>query len=82
VAGTHPLTLNELQTLDAKVQSDASKISSNYAALVALSIRQSLATVEITVSKTSTGAWNTSDVLTFMKGMFLCFIKEYVELIR
>ncbi|KAJ7140461.1 DUF1793-domain-containing protein [Mycena filopes] len=60
--------LERAQALDAKIQSDASKISSDYAGVVALSVRQSLSATEITVSKTSTGAWNVSDVLVFMKG--------------
>ncbi|KAJ7068407.1 DUF1793-domain-containing protein [Mycena amicta] len=52
---------------DTKVQSDAAAISTDYAGVVAISIRQSLAANEITVSKTSTGAFNTSDVIVFMK---------------
>lgn len=46
----------------------SAKIASNYAGLVSLSIRQAFAATELTVSKTSTGAFNTSDVLLFMKG--------------
>ncbi|KAJ7498791.1 DUF1793-domain-containing protein [Mycena latifolia] len=52
---------------DAQVQSDASAISADYAAIVALSIRQTLGAAEITISKNSDGLWNTSDVLVFMK---------------
>ncbi|KAJ7154108.1 DUF1793-domain-containing protein [Mycena filopes] len=59
--------LERAHALDAKIQADASKISSDYAGVVALSVRQSLSATEITVSKTSTGAWNVSDVLVFMK---------------
>ena len=54
-------------TFDAKVQSDASKISSDYAGIVAASLRQAFGATEITVSRTSSG-FNTSDVLMFMKG--------------
>ncbi|KAK0500707.1 hypothetical protein EDD18DRAFT_1434560 [Armillaria luteobubalina] len=52
--------------LDSKIVSDARQISDNYADLVTLAARQALA-VDITVSKDSTGQWNTSDIMTFMK---------------
>ncbi|KZV98208.1 DUF1793-domain-containing protein [Exidia glandulosa HHB12029] len=52
---------------DSKVNSDSAKIASNYAGLVSLSIRQAFAACELTLSKTSSGAFNTSDVLLFMK---------------
>ncbi|KAJ6598936.1 hypothetical protein DFH09DRAFT_1356105 [Mycena vulgaris] len=52
---------------DAQVQADASAISADYAAIVALSIRQTLGATEITISKNGDGSWNTSDVLVFMK---------------
>lgn len=64
-------------SFDSKVNSDASKISSDYASIVELSIRQVLGATEITVSKNADGTFNTSDVLVFMKGLstkhsFLC----------
>ncbi|KAI0771550.1 DUF1793-domain-containing protein [Trametes elegans] len=52
---------------DAKVDSDATKISADYASVVALSIRQGFAATEITVSRNGDGGFNTSDVLMFMK---------------
>ncbi|KAK0233832.1 hypothetical protein IW262DRAFT_113460 [Armillaria fumosa] len=52
--------------LDNKTMSDARQISDNYADLVTLAARQALA-VDITVSKDSTGQWNTSDIMTFMR---------------
>ncbi|KAJ7682671.1 DUF1793-domain-containing protein [Mycena polygramma] len=52
---------------DAQVQSDAMAISADYAAIVALSIRQTLGATEITISKNSDGSFNTGDVLLFMK---------------
>ncbi|KAK0246503.1 hypothetical protein EDD85DRAFT_897226 [Armillaria nabsnona] len=52
--------------LDNKIMSDARQISDNYADLVTLAARQTLA-VDITVSKDSEGQWNTLDVMTFMK---------------
>ncbi|KAJ7658891.1 hypothetical protein B0H17DRAFT_345172 [Mycena rosella] len=59
--------LTTARTLDAKVEMDAAKISSDYAGIVALSIRQSLAASELTISKGANGKWNTSDVMLFMK---------------
>ena len=59
--------LARANVFDAKVKADASAISSDYADIVALSIRQTLGACEITVSKTSSGAFNTSDITTFMK---------------
>ncbi|KAJ7583013.1 hypothetical protein C8J56DRAFT_1056024 [Mycena floridula] len=53
--------------LDQRVETDASKISADYAGIVALSIRQSLAANELTISKNPNGSWNTSDILYFMK---------------
>ncbi|KAH7098950.1 DUF1793-domain-containing protein [Auriculariales sp. MPI-PUGE-AT-0066] len=54
-------------TFDAKVQSDAAKINTGYASLVALSIRQVFAAFELTVSKTSSGAFNATDLMVFQK---------------
>ncbi|KAJ6539470.1 hypothetical protein B0H19DRAFT_1213411 [Mycena capillaripes] len=59
--------LSRANTFDSKVQTDASKISADYAAVVALSIRQAFAATELTLSKTSSGAFNTSDIILFMK---------------
>ncbi|KAG9314826.1 hypothetical protein JVU11DRAFT_3920 [Chiua virens] len=55
------------QEFDQKVESDASAISSNYAGVVQLSIRQAFGAMEITISQTADGSWNTSDVLMFLK---------------
>lgn len=52
--------------LDERVLADAKAISDDYADLVSLSARQSLA-VDITVSRNSDGGFNTSDVMTFMR---------------
>ncbi|TFK45401.1 DUF1793-domain-containing protein [Heliocybe sulcata] len=59
--------LSVAKAFDSQVQSDASKVSSSYADIVALSIRQALATVELTISKDGDGSWNTSDVMMFLK---------------
>ncbi|EMD40769.1 hypothetical protein CERSUDRAFT_111353 [Gelatoporia subvermispora B] len=53
--------------LDSKINTDASAVSADYAALVALSVRQAYAAFEITISKDSSGQFNTSDVMAFMK---------------
>lgn len=60
--------LSRAKTFDAKVQADASAISSDYASIVALSIRQAFGATEITASRNSDGSINTSDILMFMKG--------------
>ncbi|KAJ7260577.1 hypothetical protein C8J57DRAFT_1471634 [Mycena rebaudengoi] len=54
-------------TLDKRVETDAGKISADYAAIVALSVRQALAATELTISKGRNGQWNTSDTMYFMK---------------
>ncbi|KAK7061847.1 DUF1793-domain-containing protein [Favolaschia claudopus] len=59
--------LTRANAFDAQVQTDAGKISADYAAVVALSIRQALGATELTISKTPSGAFNTSDVILFMK---------------
>lgn len=56
---------------DQQVRTDASKISSEYADLVSLAIRQGLASMEITVSQNADGSFNASDILVFMKGKHL-----------
>lgn len=66
--GSYSAALTIANAFDAKVNSDATKISATYASLVALSIRQAIGAIEITISKTSSGAWNTNDILVFMKG--------------
>jgi predicted RNA-binding protein with RPS1 domain len=60
--------LTRANSIDSKVDEDASAISADYSGIVTLSIRQLLATVEITISKNSDGSFNTSDILIFMKG--------------
>ena len=64
--------LSRAQSLDSKVNSDASKISANYAAVVELSIRQAVGATEITISKNTDGTWNTDDILMFLKGISFC----------
>ncbi|KIP02118.1 hypothetical protein PHLGIDRAFT_112413 [Phlebiopsis gigantea 11061_1 CR5-6] len=59
--------LGRANAFDAKVQSDASAISADYASIVALSIRQAFGATEITASRNSDGSINASDILMFMK---------------
>ncbi|KDN52653.1 DUF1793-domain-containing protein [Tilletiaria anomala UBC 951] len=42
-------------------------VGDNYAAITELSVRQAMATIEITVSQDDTGAYNKSDTLIFLK---------------
>ncbi len=60
--------LSTARVFDAKLQNDALAISSDYADVVALSVRQAFGAMEITVSKDGDNSWNTSDVLVFLKG--------------
>ncbi|KAH8120127.1 DUF1793-domain-containing protein [Phellopilus nigrolimitatus] len=59
--------LSSADAFDFKLASDAKAISSDYADVVALSIRQAFGATEITVSKNPDGSFNSSDVLVFMK---------------
>ena len=54
---------------DAKLLAAGSAISSNYADLLALSARQVLGSIDITLALGSDGNWNFSDTLVFMKNM-------------
>lgn len=59
--------ITKASNFDNTVQHDASYISSDYASIVALSIRQAFAGTEITLSQNSNGSWNGEDVLVFLK---------------
>ncbi|KAG8707228.1 hypothetical protein FRC09_001952 [Ceratobasidium sp. 395] len=59
--------LGASNTLDTKIQNDAGAIHADYASITALSTRQAFAAVEITLSKSSSGSYNTNDVKIFMK---------------
>ncbi|KIJ70075.1 hypothetical protein HYDPIDRAFT_78948 [Hydnomerulius pinastri MD-312] len=65
--GDYSGALSRAQAFDQKVQSDASAISTNYAGIAALSVRQAFAATELTVSKNSDGSYNSDDVLMFLK---------------
>jgi hypothetical protein len=53
---------------DMRVNTDASRISPDYASIVALSIRQALGAMEVTISKNADNSWNITDIMVFMKG--------------
>ncbi|CAO1620100.1 unnamed protein product [Parajaminaea phylloscopi] len=65
--------LKHCTKLDAKIAADAravvggGAVGDHYAAITQLSVRQSLATTELTISKDKKGGWNTSDTLMFLK---------------
>ncbi|KAM6494692.1 protein of unknown function (DUF1793) domain containing protein [Amanita muscaria] len=59
--------LSRARLFGAAVQRDAVAVSTDYADVVALSVRQALGALEITISKTSDGSWNSSDVIVFLK---------------
>ncbi|KAM5543283.1 hypothetical protein V8D89_003157 [Ganoderma adspersum] len=63
----YPNALARSRAFDAQLKSDAGAISSDYAAIVALSIRQAFGGIEITVSKNHDGSFDSSNTLTFMK---------------
>ncbi|KAF9268096.1 DUF1793-domain-containing protein [Marasmius fiardii PR-910] len=59
--------LSRAKMLDSKVQSDASKISNDYAGIVTLSVRQFFGSIEFTLSRKPDGTLNDQDILVFMK---------------
>ncbi|KZT12530.1 DUF1793-domain-containing protein [Laetiporus sulphureus 93-53] len=65
----YPNAVARAAAFDSKVLADASNnaFPPNYAPIVELSIRQAFGGVEYTISKDSSGAYNTSDVTAFVK---------------
>ncbi|KAK7035330.1 hypothetical protein VNI00_011861 [Paramarasmius palmivorus] len=59
--------VEEANKLDSRIMTDGDAISTEYGDLLALSTRQAMAGLEITVSSLSENQWNTSDVKAFMK---------------
>lgn len=53
--------------MDSTLLNAAREISDDYADVVSVAARQAMASVEITVSESSDGGWNTSDIMSFMK---------------
>ncbi|KAJ3517821.1 hypothetical protein NLJ89_g243 [Agrocybe chaxingu] len=64
-----PSALSRAIELDNKVLADAAQVSSKYATVTALCLRQTFGAMDITVSKTTSGDWNESDVKIFMKDL-------------
>ncbi|KAI0335016.1 DUF1793-domain-containing protein [Cubamyces sp. BRFM 1775] len=64
---------------DEAVMGNASKVSSHYADLVSLATRQTLGSLDITVSTDSTGQPNASDVRIFMKDIGSSTVAERVN---
>ncbi|VDB85451.1 unnamed protein product [Peniophora sp. CBMAI 1063] len=65
--GDYSSAVSSANMFDAKVLSDASAISEDYAGIVALSMRQVFGATELTVAKNDDGSFDTADVLMFMK---------------
>lgn len=72
----YPAALIRANALDAEVNNAATMISDDYASIVALSVRQALGALEITVSRNDDGSWNTSDVMSFIKGAVSSYRKR------
>lgn len=53
--------------LDTRIMNDAGKVSTDYADLVALSLRQTMGAIEITSVQNSDGSWKDKDVKIFMR---------------
>lgn len=62
-------SLNNATALDSQILEDASRYSSQYADLLALTVRQAMGPMDITLARDSSGNWNTSDVKAFMKNL-------------
>lgn len=65
--------LQRANQFDIQIKNDASKISNDYAALVQASIRQTMGSMEITISKNIDGSFNTSNILVFLKGILYSY---------
>ncbi|KZT71472.1 DUF1793-domain-containing protein [Daedalea quercina L-15889] len=66
-AGDYTNALTRANALDAQIHDDASAISSNYSAIVALVLRQTFGAIEFSISTGSDGQYNDSDVTVFLK---------------
>ncbi|TFK97850.1 hypothetical protein BDV98DRAFT_607320 [Pterulicium gracile] len=65
----YPNAKRRADEFDRKIQTEASKVSSRYAELLALGTRQVLGATELTIARGSDGNWNHSDVKMFMRKM-------------
>ncbi|TFK28409.1 hypothetical protein FA15DRAFT_701078 [Coprinopsis marcescibilis] len=65
-----PAALGRAEELDGKIMEDARGVSQEYADLVALSLRQTVGSIEVTLPRLGPfdeGGWNISDVQAFMR---------------
>lgn len=60
--------LSNAIALDNQILHDGSQISTNYYDLLALSTRQAMGAIDITVGQDGAGNLNTSDIKAFMRG--------------
>ncbi|KAH8101093.1 DUF1793-domain-containing protein, partial [Cristinia sonorae] len=67
--------------IDSQINSQAQQVSSDYAAVLAMSLRQAFAGTELTISKNSDGSFNTSDVLMFTKGGLFILLVSTVDVL-
>ncbi|OSD07070.1 hypothetical protein PYCCODRAFT_1464180 [Trametes coccinea BRFM310] len=67
VTGSYPEILQRAIEFDEAIVGNASKISSQYADLVSLALRQTMGALDFTVSTNPDGTTNASDVRVFMK---------------
>ena len=58
--------ISQSTEFDTNLRSDASKISAEYADLVALIARQALSAMDITLFQEDDGSWDTSDIKAFV----------------
>lgn len=60
--------LNDAIALDNQILYDGSHVSTNYYDLLALTTRQAMGAIDITIGQDSSGNLNTSDIKAFMRG--------------
>ncbi|KAJ3478653.1 hypothetical protein NLI96_g9611 [Meripilus lineatus] len=66
-AGDFSNALNRATDLDNQVSRAANSRSNNYEYLASLAMRQTIGSIEVTISKGNDGNWNMSDIQTYMK---------------
>ena len=59
--------LNNAIALDDQILRDGSQISTNYYDLLALTTRQAMGSLDITIVRDGSGNWNKSDVKAFLR---------------
>ena len=57
----------------------ATAISTKYYGLVALAARQCFVGTEVSVGKAASGEYNTSDIMSFTKGMYLAGLHTFLS---